>query len=118
MQSDPRVPSHCLLSSSPSILITPRLLLPLSASFDCQARDEPPFYRHEISISTSFWSLLKVGRLTDNLNHNSTTSSSSNSSSPILKQFLSPILKRFLSRFWIQISIRYHVELDPKVHGG
>ena len=110
MQSDPRVPSHCLVSASPSILITPRLLLPLSASFDCQARDEPPFYRHEISISTSFWSLLKVGRLTDNLNHNLSTSNSSGS--------FSPILKRFLSRFWIQISIRYHVELDPKVHGG
>ena len=118
MQSDPRVPSHCLLSSSPSILITPRLLLPLSTSFDCQARDEPPFYRHEISISTSFWSLLKVGRLTDNLNHNLSTSNSSGSFSPILKRFLSPILKRFLSRFWIQILIRYHVELDPKVHGG
>ena len=63
MQPDPRVPLRCLLSSSPSISIAPRPLLPLSPSFDCQAQDEPAFYRHKISISTSFWSLLKVGRL-------------------------------------------------------
>ena len=62
-----------------------------------------PFYRHKISISTSFWSLLKVGRLTNNLNHSSSTSSSSGSSSPILKWFLSPVLDTNLEKISCRI---------------